>query len=90
MHPSQITDIGFKPRKFRVQFQAPPQVASYLFQLHVKSDSYVGTDHSEEVYLHLSDRSKLEEKVVEDVIPEADEGPISLITADLFRVWGGE
>jgi len=74
VHPASITDIGAKPRKFRIQFQAPPQVASYLFQLHVKSDSYVGTDYSENVYLHLSDPSKLQEKVVEDVIPEADEG----------------
>ena len=58
-----------------MQFQAPPQVASYLFQFHVKSDSYVGTDYVQEIYLHLSDPSKLEEKVVEDVIPESgDEG----------------
>jgi translocation protein SEC63 len=77
VHPSSVTDIGPKPRKFRIQFQAPPQVASYLFQLHVKSDSYVGTDYIEDIYLHLSDPSKLEEKVVEDIIPEGDEGILS-------------
>jgi translocation protein SEC63 len=68
-----ITDIGTSPRRFRVQFQAPPQVASYLFQLHVKSDSYYGTDLVQDVTLHVLDASKLEEKVVEEVIPEFGE-----------------
>jgi translocation protein SEC63 len=71
-----ITDIGTTSRKFRVQFQAPPQVASYLFQLHVKSDSYYGTDATQEVVLNVQDASKLEEKIVEEVIPEFSEDGI--------------
>jgi translocation protein SEC63 len=67
-----ITDIGATPRKWRIQFQAPPQ-GSYLFQLHVKSDSYYGTDLLQDIYLHVQDRSKLEEKVVEEIIPEPGE-----------------
>ena len=70
-----MTDIGKTSRKFRIQFQAPPQVASFLFQLHVKSDSYCGTDIVQDVMLNVQDASKLEEKVVEEVIPESgDEG----------------
>ena len=67
-----ISDIGPTTRKWRVQFQAPPQVASYLFQLHVKSDSYCGTDIVQEVLLHVQEPDKLQEPVVEDVIPDTD------------------
>lgn len=45
-------------------------MATYLFQLHIKSDSYVGTDLVQDVELVVEDASKLEEKVVEEVIPE--------------------
>jgi preprotein translocase subunit Sec63 len=67
-----ITDIGSSTRKWRIQFQAPAQVATYAFQLQVKSDSYVGTDVLREVELVVEDASKLEEeeKTVEEVIPE--------------------
>ena len=44
-------------------------MATYIFQLHIKSDSYVGTDLVQGVELVVEDASKLEEKVVE-VIPE--------------------
>jgi len=73
VHPTVITDIGTLPRKFRIQFQAPPQVASYLFQFHVKSDSYLGTDFVQEIMLTVEDASKLQEKIVEEIIPEKDE-----------------
>jgi len=66
-----ITDIGSTVRKWRIQFQAPPAVGKYAFQLHVKSDSYVGTDLVQDVELMVEDASKLEEKVVEEVIPES-------------------
>jgi hypothetical protein len=69
-----ITDIGISPRKWRVQFQAPPQVATYMFNLHIKSDSYCGTDIVQEVLLDVQDASKLEEIIVEEVIPESEEG----------------
>jgi translocation protein SEC63 len=74
VHPSVITDIGTSPRRFRIQFQAPPQVASYLFQFHVKSDSYLGTDFVQDIMLTVEDASKLQEKIVEEIIPEGDEG----------------
>ena len=46
-------------------------MATYAFQLHVKSDSYVGTDVVRDVELVVEDASKLEEeKSVEEVIPE--------------------
>jgi translocation protein SEC63 len=69
-----IMDIGNSPRKWRVQFQAPPQVATYMFNLHIKSDSYCGTDFIQEVLLEVQDASKLEEIIVEEVIPESEEG----------------
>jgi translocation protein SEC63 len=73
VHPTAITDIGPSPRKFRVQFQAPPQVGSSLFQFHVKSDSYLGTDFVQDIMLKVEDASKLQEKIVEEIIPEGDE-----------------
>jgi translocation protein SEC63 len=73
VHPSVITDIGTSPRRFCIQFQAPPQVASYLFQFHVKSDSYLGTDFVQDIMLTVDDVSKLQEKIVEEIIPEGDE-----------------
>jgi translocation protein SEC63 len=71
VHPSVITDIGSSSRKWRVQFQAPPQIATYIFDFHVKSDSYCGTDIIHQVTLQVQDASKLEEKSSEDIIPEA-------------------
>jgi len=68
-----ITDIGHSPRRFRIQFQAPPQVASYSFQFHVKSDSYLGMDVVQDIMLTVDDASKLQEKIVEEIIPAVDE-----------------
>jgi len=45
-------------------------MATYVFQLHIKSDSYVGTDLVQDVKLDVEDASKLEEKIVEEVIPD--------------------
>jgi hypothetical protein len=46
-----------------------------LFQLHVKSDSYYGTDLVEAVVLKVQDASELEEKVEMEGIPdESEEG----------------
>jgi len=69
-----ITDIGFQERKFKIEFQAPPTVGSYVFDFHVKCDAYVDADHSQWVYLDIADPSQLEGTVVEEVIPEGDEG----------------
>jgi translocation protein SEC63 len=71
VHPAVITDIGSTTRKWRIQFQAPPAVGKYAFQLNVKSDSYVGTDWVQDVELVLEDASKLEQKVVEEMIRES-------------------
>jgi hypothetical protein len=80
-----ITDIGISPRKWHVQFQAPPQVATYIFDLHIKSDSYCGTDIIQEVLLDVQDVSKLEETVVDEVIPESEDGmSLYLIMVDLL------
>lgn len=63
------------PRKWRIQFQAPPQVNSYLFQLHVKSDSYYGTDLAKVVVLKVQDASELEENVeIEEIPDELEKG----------------
>ena len=72
VHPTVISDIGHTARKWRVQFQAPPQIASYMFQLHIKSDSYYGTDIVKEVLLHVQEPNKLQESVIEDNIPDTD------------------
>jgi len=44
-----------------------------MFQFHVKSDSYLGTDIVQDIMLTVEDASKLQEKIVEEIIPEADE-----------------
>jgi hypothetical protein len=54
-----------------------------VFDFHIKCDSYVDADHSQWVYLTISDASQLEEKVVEEVIPEEDEGILLLCVPDI-------
>jgi hypothetical protein len=46
-----------------------------LFQLHVKSDSYYGTDLAKVVVLKVQDASELEENVeIEEIPDELEEG----------------
>jgi translocation protein SEC63 len=70
-----ITDIGTSARKFRIWFQAPARVGNYAFQVHIKSDTYFGTDVVKNVTLKVHDPKDLEETVVEELIPDdEDEG----------------
>jgi hypothetical protein len=50
--------------------------------LHVKSDSYYGTDYVQEVLLHVQDASKLEEEqpVVKEIVESEDEGMFLVYT----------
>ena len=41
--------------------------------MHVKSDTYYGTDFVHDITLNVQDPPELKEKVVEEVIPEAGE-----------------
>jgi translocation protein SEC63 len=77
VHPTILEDIGHTVRKWRVQFQAPPQVATYSFHLHVMSDSYCGTDWVGQVNLDVQDVSKLDEKLAKNDIPEPDSKGLS-------------
>lgn len=54
--PMKFSDVPFadsrKTRDYRIyklQFQAPPQVASYHFQLHFVSDTFVGEDVRQDI-----------------------------------------
>lgn len=72
MHPTVLTDIGHTVRKWRIQFQAPPQAATYAFDLHIMSDSYCGTDVMEHIQLNVQDVTKLEDKVSKAEIAETE------------------
>ena len=76
---SLFTDQGkptFNMQTFKMQFQAPPQAASYHFVAHIICDSYIGMDSQEEVVLKVEDAAKAEEVESEDDISEPDEGTV--------------
>ncbi|KAJ2724915.1 secretory subunit [Coemansia sp. Benny D115] len=72
--PILISDLATE-RVMMVQFQSPPQVGTYRFQLIIKSDSYIGSDIMQDVTMTVVDRSALPpEPPIDDYIsePEAD------------------
>lgn len=74
-----FTDKGeptFNMQTFKMQFQAPPQAASYPFVAHIICDSYIGMDSTVDVTLVVEDAAKAEEVESDDEISEPDEGTL--------------
>lgn len=70
--PLAVEDIGEKLRTFKIPFQAPPNAGLYTFQVHIKSDTYLGMDKTFFMELKVEEESAIREKE-EDEISEPDE-----------------
>jgi len=79
--PILNTDDGqptFNIQTLKMQFQAPPNVGEYKFQMHLICDSYIGFDDNRDVVMKVEDESKAVEKISEeDEISEPEEGKSS-------------
>lgn len=75
-----ILDESNKPtfavQTLKMQFQAPPNVGLYRFQMHLVCDSYIGFDDTREVELELEEPGKADEVDEDDDISEPEEGKI--------------
>ncbi|KZO93774.1 DnaJ-domain-containing protein [Calocera viscosa TUFC12733] len=62
-------------RTYKMQFQAPPQIAIYPFSVHIISDTYIGEDAIRDVKLQVVDPAVLgaDADVEEDEISDPDE-----------------
>lgn len=73
-----ILDEAGKPtydmQTLKMQFQAPPQIGSFTFVMHMLSDSYLGLDMKQDITLHVEDPAKAAALDEEDDISEPDEG----------------
>ncbi|KAG8865289.1 secretory subunit [Tulasnella sp. 330] len=85
--PTRITDVPFANsgkapndyRTYKLQFQAPPQVGVYTFQLVFVSDTYVGEDVKLFLPLKVEDLSALDDEELgeEDEISDPDEDTLA-------------
>lgn len=76
--PAKITGVGREGKYVRFQFQAPPRPGTYLFNIFVKSDSFLGLDLRAEMRLEVKDPSVLPpEEVEEDDISEPEEDSLA-------------
>lgn len=64
----------YNVQTLRMQFQAPPQVGSYNFMMHLICDSYIGMDTAQEVVFNVEEMAKAETIAEEEEISEPDEG----------------
>lgn len=64
----------YNMQTLKMQFQAPPQIGSFTFLMHMLSDSYLGLDMKQEITLHVEDPAKAAALDEEDDISEPDEG----------------
>jgi len=60
-------------RTYKMQFQAPPQVAVYPFTVHFVSDTFVGEDVTRDLKLQVVDAAVLGAEVEEDDISDPEE-----------------
>lgn len=74
--PMAVEDIGDKLRTFKIPFQAPPSAGLYTFQVHIKSDTYVGMDETFHMELNVTEVSASPAKE-EDEISEPDEDTLA-------------
>ncbi|EJD01240.1 uncharacterized protein FOMMEDRAFT_126005 [Fomitiporia mediterranea MF3/22] len=86
MPPMRITDLPLsdptKERNFRtykLQFQAPPNVAVYSWKIHLVSDTFVGEEVIRDIILKVDDVSQLssDERGVEDEISDPEEDSLA-------------
>ncbi|EJU05983.1 hypothetical protein DACRYDRAFT_19320 [Dacryopinax primogenitus] len=81
--PIRITNIPLSDesrpshnyRMYKIQFQAPPQVAIYPFTVHIMSDTYIGEDAVRDVKLQVVDPAVLgaDADAEDDEISDPDE-----------------
>lgn len=62
---------------FRCQFQAPPQVASFPFTMHLICDSYIGLDSTVDISLDVRAVSEADVVESEDEISEPEEDSLA-------------
>ncbi|CCG81531.1 putative Protein translocation complex componenet [Taphrina deformans PYCC 5710] len=74
--PLPVEDIGEKVRTYKIPFQAPPTAGLYTFQVHIKSDTYLGMDTTFHMELDVADESASPKKE-DDEISEPDEDTIA-------------
>ncbi|KAL5487852.1 SEC63 [Sanghuangporus weigelae] len=86
MPPMRITDVPYsdttKERNFRaykLQFQAPPNVAIYNWKIQVISDTFLGEEVIQDIVLKVDDVSQLtvDERGVEDEISDPEEDSLA-------------
>jgi len=88
--PTRFTDVPYPStmsssstektdRIYKVQFQAPPTVGAYTFQIHFVSDTFVVEDVRQNITLKVEDVSALtaDEQGAEDVISDPEEDTIA-------------
>nr|POE86457.1 translocation protein sec63 [Quercus suber] len=66
----------FEVVTLKMQFQAPPQVGPFKFQMQLVCDSYIGFDHKCEAVLNVEDASKADDVDSDDDISEPEEGQL--------------
>lgn len=74
--PMAVEDIGEKLRTFKIPFQAPPNAGLYTFQVHIKSDTYLGMDKLFHMELNVVEESA-EQSKDDDEISEPDEDTVA-------------
>ena len=85
VHPQRITGIphaSIGQRKYRIQFQAPPSVGLFIFQMAVRSSCYLGVDWEQEVHLNVQDAKELITRKADDDISDPEEGEFLAILLD--------
>lgn len=74
--PMEVEDIGDRLRTFKIPFQAPPNAGLYTFQVHIRSDTYLGMDQIFHMELNVEETSAVSGKE-EDEISEPDEDTVA-------------
>jgi len=82
--PMKITELPYATadqpdlyRSYKMQFQAPNQVATFPWKLYIISDTFVGEDIIHDIQLKIDDAAELEENVEEDEISEPEEDSLA-------------
>ncbi|BFZ54916.1 secretory subunit [Savitreella phatthalungensis] len=79
--PVIVEDVGEKVRTYKLQFQAPPGVGVYTFQLHLISDTYRGLNKQLMLVLEVQDETEVLKSSgrvrEEDEISEPDEDSLA-------------
>lgn len=82
--PMKITDLPYATedqpglyRSYKMQFQAPNQVATFPWKLYIISDTFIGQEIIQDIQLKIDDAAELEEVLEEDEISEPEEDSLA-------------